>query len=102
MYRISNPKEEDNDCYKIGLSKDMPERRIHAQEQANKQKYECVMTFETPYRYLTETVIHRQLKSQRTPRSYGDGKTEWFTGNRKEFQDTIVKVVREVKALYLD
>ncbi|CAL8101642.1 unnamed protein product [Orchesella dallaii] len=105
MYKISNPTTtESKECewYKIGLSKDLPARRIHVQETANKQKYETLTTHETLFRYLTETVIHRQLKSQRTPRSYGDGRTEWFKGDKNEFKDIIVRVIREVKALYVD
>lgn len=102
MYKISDPTNEEKNCYKIGCSKDLPARRIQVQATANKEKYEAIITIDTPARYLTETVIHRQLKSQRTPRPHGDGKTEWFTGDREEFLDTIKKVIREVKALYLE
>ncbi|ODM98879.1 hypothetical protein Ocin01_07804 [Orchesella cincta] len=105
MYKIKNPTPEEINCYKIGLSKNLPDKRIHAQEVANKKIYEAVITWETPYRYLTETTIHRQLKSQRTPRSYGDGKTEWFTGDRDTFIDIINRVIREVngqKSVWLD
>lgn len=101
MYKISDQINEDKNCYKIGCTKDLIRRRIRVQERTNKEKYEQVITRETPFRYLTEKVIHRQLKSKHTPRQYGDGRTEWFTGSKEEFQDIITKVIREVNGLYV-
>ncbi len=101
IYKIKGDKDDTENSFKIGLSKDLPQRRVHVQEQRNKQQYEIVESKETPFRYLTETTVHRQLHAFNTPKSEGDGRTEWFTGKKDDFVSTVRKVVREVNALYL-
>lgn len=100
IYKIKNPDKYDENCYKIGLSKDLPLRRVKVQAKKNNEVYEIVSSIETPYRYLTETTIHRQLHTYNTPKLEGDGKTEWFTGDLYYFIETVRKIDREVIMLY--
>lgn len=90
----------DEGCYKIGMSINLPDRRVHTQELKNKKHYTCIFSMETPFRKLTESVVHKQLESCRTPKEKGDGRTEWFTEDVALLKETIRKVNREVVAYY--
>ncbi|OXA52354.1 uncharacterized protein LOC110852596 [Folsomia candida] len=99
MYTYLKPKsEEDKELFKIGMSKNEEgKRRIEVQEARNKDQYRVVYHEETPYRYLTENVIHLQLKEMREPREEGDGRTEWFRGSQDSFLRVIKDVIKEVR-----
>lgn len=98
MYMKSKPETEaDNSWFKIGLSEHLPERRIHQQELKNKVEYTSLWSGETPCRKLAESVIFKQLKDFHAPKESGDGKTEWFMGDRSKIMETVKQVVRECR-----
>jgi hypothetical protein len=104
IYRKTDESETDDSPirYKIGRSKDLPQRRVKAQESKNGVEYTIVQSFETPFHHLTENVVHAYLKEIElwAPREDGDGKNEWFWGKVDFLKETVKNVIREVRDLY--
>jgi len=67
------------------------------QEKTNKEQYITIFHQSTPFRYLTESVIHRLLKDFRDPRQHGVGRTEWFRGSREKVIRQVKDVIKEVQ-----
>jgi len=103
MYECADPNnKKDRHLWKIGMSMHLVERRIKAQENSNKEKYTVVFQQCTPFRYMTEKVIHLLLNDVREPREHGDGRTEWFWGDKEMLKRQVQDVIKEVKFAFLE
>jgi hypothetical protein len=79
---------------KIGMSKNLPDRRVKAQARTNGEKYYIVASVPVANRYLTESIIDNQLEKRNRPREVEDGGTEWFEGD----ESRLLEVIRDAKA----
>lgn len=79
--------------FKIGLTKNMPSRRIKHTANTNKETYIKIMDFFTKYHKFMEFIAHRYFKDARVWRKdISDGKTEWFLLTEKEVRDGMRKI----------
>lgn len=89
--------------FKIGMTKDLPERRIRVLENGNNEKYIMVHSVEVAWRRLAENLIHKQLTAMgyHSPRKNIKGGTEWFTGEKDKIIEVINLVIRFLKVYAL-
>lgn len=89
--------------FKIGMTKNLPERRIQVLEHGNHEKYVKIHSEKVTYRRLAENLIHKQLTANghHYPREDVKGGTEWFKGSRDEILDVIHLVIRFLNAYAL-
>ncbi|KAG4074278.1 hypothetical protein HA402_008687 [Bradysia odoriphaga] len=82
--------------FKIGMTKNLPDRRIQVLGQDNHEKYVKVHSEKVSWRRLAENLIHKQLtaKGHHCPRKDVKGGTEWFKGSRDEILNVIHLVIR--------
>lgn len=82
--------------FKIGMTKHLPERRIHVLGNANKEKYILVHSHKIAWRRLAEQLIHKQLtvNGYHSPREGVKGGTEWFKGKKDEIINVMKLVIR--------
>lgn len=92
----SNDTVEQISTFKIGMTKDLPERRIRKLENGNNENYIKVHSVQVSWRRLAENLIHEQLiaKGYHSPRKNVKGGTEWFKGEKQEMINVINLVIR--------
>ncbi|XP_037030302.1 uncharacterized protein LOC119070095 [Bradysia coprophila] len=82
--------------FKIGMTKNLPDRRIQVLGHDNHEKYVKVHSEKVSWRRLAENLIHKQLTANghHCPRKDVKGGTEWFKGSRDEILNVIHLVIR--------
>lgn len=85
--------------FKVGMTKNLPERRIQVLAHDNHEKYVKIHSQKVTWRRLAENLIHKQLTANghHCPRKDVKGGTEWFKGSRDEILNVIHLVIRFLK-----
>jgi hypothetical protein len=79
--------------FKVGRSKNLPQRRIRMQEINNAEKYFNKESFHVCFHHLVEACVHLELKDVRIKlEKKQDGYTEWFKVDWARLRRTIVSV----------
>lgn len=107
MYTYSNSKKNEaakqSSSFKIGMTKNLPERRIQILGNENNEKYVKIHSEKVCWRRLAENLIHKELtaKGYHSPRKDVKGGTEWFRGDKDEILKIIRLVIRFLNAYAL-
>ena len=99
--------------YKVGVCKDLPERRVDSgklvgrvvnQRKRNHKEYLLAESFKVPHRTLVDEVLKIRLKSWNFTILVGDGYTEWFRniliGSLKDHVSDTINVVTSLYPEY--
>ncbi len=94
---------EQRSTFKIGMTKNLPERRIQVLANENHEKYMKVHSEKVAWRRLAENLIHKQLiaNGYYSPRKDVKGGTEWFKGKKDDILNVIHLVIRFLNAYAL-
>ncbi|CDW84297.1 UNKNOWN [Stylonychia lemnae] len=79
--------------FKVGRTKNLPQKRVQFQADKNKEVYKIRETFASRYSNHLEFLIHLYFHEHRVVRpDMIDGKTEWFLVTYNELRDAILKI----------
>jgi ribosomal protein L2 len=79
--------------FKIGRTKNAPERRIKETGRTNKETYVKIVDYFSKYHHFMERILHNYFRNARITRlGIQDGKTEWFLLTEREVTDGARKI----------
>lgn len=79
--------------FKIGRTKNEPERRIKDTAKWNSETYTKILDFYSKYHCFMEWILHNMFQNARIIRKgIDDGKTEWFLLTEREVRDGAWKI----------
>ena len=94
----------EQEWYKIGMSKNLPGRRVYVQSCTNGKQYSIVFTIECKkYRYFVDSLIKKQLTdfNKIPPKDIcppkGDGYTEWYTSQNKDNLQFFTRMIQNCR-----
>lgn len=87
-------------AFKVGMSKDLPSRRVKMQEKKNKETYVLKKSFFCCFHKLVEKSVHLELAQWHMALDkVQDGYTEWFLVEWNFLETKIKNVIKAVQEL---